>query len=158
MPTFTQVFTVDAPLSAVAEFHKDSSALKALTPPPIIPQLRRMDPLGERSITAFTLWMGPLPVNWVAKHSDVDPMAGFTDEQIEGPFNRWVHRHGFEAIDESTSRVTDRIEVELGTHWFWGLISRMMWLGVPMMFFYRKLQTQRIVQRRHRLALKQAAA
>ena len=39
-------FTVEAPLQAVATFHSDTRALKDLTPPPIITQIHRVEPLA----------------------------------------------------------------------------------------------------------------
>ena len=45
MPTFDYEFTVNAPQSAVADFHY-SSNVKTLTPFPIISQLHYHDPLG----------------------------------------------------------------------------------------------------------------
>ena len=39
MPVFDYSFTVPASLAAVRDFHRDTSALKRLTPPPTIVQL-----------------------------------------------------------------------------------------------------------------------
>jgi hypothetical protein len=82
MPTFDFTFTVNAPLADVREFHRDTSALKRLTPPPTIVQLHDVEPLGEGSVSRFTLWVGPLPLRWTAVHRDVSE-RGFTDVQRE---------------------------------------------------------------------------
>ncbi len=58
----------------------------------------------------FTLWAGPLPIRWVAGIEDVSP-AGFTDRQVRGPYETWVHRHVLERVDETTTDVVDRIEL-----------------------------------------------
>jgi hypothetical protein len=44
-----------------------------------------MEPLAEGSISDFTLWFGPLPIRWTARHSHIDPLHGFTDTQVRGP-------------------------------------------------------------------------
>ncbi|MGE3473081.1 MAG: hypothetical protein AB7O28_22230, partial [Vicinamibacterales bacterium] len=49
------------------------------------------------------------PVRWVARHQAYEPNRLFVDEQIEGPFASWVHRHEFEALDAHTTRLTDRV-------------------------------------------------
>src|SRR5512141_1391989 len=95
MQVFEYSFTVDAPVEAVAEFHRDTRALKRLTPPPVWVQLQRVDPLAEGSVSEFTLWFGPLPVRWQALHSNVDRLRGFTDTQARGPMRQWRHRHRF---------------------------------------------------------------
>ena len=47
MPEFNFAFTVNAPLQQVSQFHGDTSALKKLTPPPMIVQVHRVEPLGK---------------------------------------------------------------------------------------------------------------
>jgi ligand-binding SRPBCC domain-containing protein len=110
MPVFENSFSVHAPLQAVADFHHATSALKRLTPPPVIVQLHRVDRLREGSISEFTLWIGPIPIRWTALHTGVDPLRGFTDTQVQGPFNQWVHTHTFSAEGDGQTRVTDHVE------------------------------------------------
>ena len=62
MPVFDYKFTVDAPATAVSNFHHDTRILKKLSPPPIFVQIHRFEPLGEGSKAEFTLWFGPLPL------------------------------------------------------------------------------------------------
>lgn len=142
VPTFDFEFTVDAPFDAVSEFHHDSSALKKLTPPPTFVQIHSMEPLGEGSITEFTVWLGPLPIRWTAEHSNVSA-EGFTDTQTEGPMKRWVHTHRYVPVDEHTTRVTEHIEYEFGSgkDRIVGLLafSKPALLGL---FTYRKLRTR----------------
>ena len=64
MAVFKYSFTVDAPLVKVSDFHRDTSVLKVLTPPPIIAQIHSYEPLGEGSVARFTLWFGPIPIRW----------------------------------------------------------------------------------------------
>ena len=122
MPTFIYTFTVDAPLRAVSDFHHDTSALKKLTPPPTIVQLHEIEPLGEGSVSRFTLWVGPLPLRWKAVHRDVSE-RGFTDVQAEGPARRWEHTHTFTPITPNTTQINEHIEYEHQTG-FWGIVTR----------------------------------
>ena len=104
MPIFEFRFTVSAPVEAVSAFHFQPGILKKLTPPLMIMQVHKFEPLAEGSIGEFTMWMGPIPVRWKAVHSDVSP-AGFTDTQEAGPMKFWKHTHRFKAIDGSTTEV-----------------------------------------------------
>ncbi|MGH2593536.1 MAG: SRPBCC family protein, partial [Anaerolineae bacterium] len=138
MPTFDFTFAVRAPLAAVAEFHRDTRALKRLTPPPIFMQLHRVEPMAEGSISDFTLWLGPVPLRWVAVHSNVDPQRGFTDTQASGPLRRWQHTHIFSAEGSDVTRVKEHIEYEHhgGVR---GLFSRLFFgrMGLLAVFTYR---------------------
>ena len=148
MRQFHHEFLVDAPVEHVAEFHRSTQALKSLTPPPLLVKFNHLEPLGEGSKADFNLWFGPLPIRWVAVHSRVDPMEGFTDTQVEGPFQTWIHRHSFEPINENTTRVIDQIEGQPSNHPFWGLVSRFMWFTLPILFYYRARQTRKAVEDR----------
>ena len=143
MATYTHRFRVNTSLDRVLEFHQDPRALKWLTPPPVIVQFHDFEPVAENSRVDFTMWMGPLPVRWVAIHSEVDPNAGFTDSQVHGPFKRWVHRHNFRRIDAQVTEIEDTIEAEPGSHPVWGLVSRFMWSNLGMLFKYRERVTRR---------------
>jgi ligand-binding SRPBCC domain-containing protein len=143
MARFDYSFEVDAPVEAVSNFHKDTSVLKVLSPPPIYAQIHDFEPLGEGSKADFTLWFGPLPVHWQAVHSDVT-VNGFTDTQVKGPLKRWQHQHRFSAIDEETTLVSEHIEYEHDAGWR-GLWSRLLFskLGLYMLFTARKIITRR---------------
>ncbi len=144
MPTFDYEFTVDAPQSAVADFHYNAS-VKTLTPLPIIAQMHEFEPLADGSQADFTLWFGPLPINWKVVHSDVGP-DGFTDSQISGPLKSWRHEHRFIPIDENSSKVHEHIEYEYKSG-LKGLLSRLLFspLALRMLFMMRERITRRAV-------------
>jgi ligand-binding SRPBCC domain-containing protein len=151
MHVYEHRFVVNAPLAAVSAFHSSTLALRKLTPPPVFVQFHHIDPLGEGSISAFTLWFGPLPIPWTSQHSDVDPLRGFTDTMIRGPFARSFHRHGFEAIDATHTAVTDHLEYEYRP----GLRGWLGWLlysplSLPILFAYRAWATKRGAERKPR--------
>lgn len=145
MPVFDYRFTVNAPVEAVAAFHFQPGILKKLTPPLMIMQVHKFEPLAEGSTAEFTMWMGPIPVRWKAVHSNVS-QTGFTDTQQTGPMKFWQHTHSFTAIDEHTTEVHEHIEFE---HFggLKGIWSRMLFppAGLAALFTIRKLITQREV-------------
>jgi ligand-binding SRPBCC domain-containing protein len=105
-------YIVKAPVSAISAFHHSTTALKKLSPPPVIVQIHHAEPLGEGSISEFTLWFGPLPLRWLAIHSSVDPAAGFTDTQSAGPMARWSHHHSWSPLADGITEMTEQIEYE----------------------------------------------
>jgi ligand-binding SRPBCC domain-containing protein len=147
MPTFDYRFTVAAPLAAVTEFHRDTAALRKLTPPPILAQIHHYEPLAEGSVAEFTLWFGPLPVRWRAVHSQVGP-AGFTDTQTRGPLKRWQHTHRFTALSPTLTEVHEHIDYEHDGGWR-GFFSRLLFArpGLYLLFTGRKFLTRYYVNR-----------
>ena len=93
----------------------------------------------------FTLWLGPLPLHWLARMEDVSP-TGFSDRQLGGPFAEWIHRHTFRAIDDWTTEVLDEIKLRLHRQPVWGLIGAGMRLGLPVLFSYRQYKTRRLLK------------
>jgi ligand-binding SRPBCC domain-containing protein len=148
MRYFRHQFQVNAPIEKVAEFHQSTQALKQLTPPPLFVKFNRIEPMGEGSQADFTLWLGPIPIRWIAIHSAVDPLNGFTDTQVEGPFQTWIHRHSFERLNPEATKVIDEVEGQPSNHLIWGIVSRFMWLTMPILFSYRARQTRQAVELR----------
>lgn len=138
-------FSVRAALDRVAAFHSQSASMAAITPPPIIVRIQRAPAtLAEGDEMAFTMWLGPLPLRWLARIEDVSP-HGFVDRQLTGPFAEWVHRHTFRPLDAHTTEVLDEITLRLRRHPFWWLVGLGMRLGLPVLFAFRAWQTRRLL-------------
>lgn len=136
-------FTVEAPLATVVDFHSHSASMGAITPPPIIVRLHAAPALlreGDRM--DFTMWLGPLPVHWVAQIEQVTPTS-FVDRQVSGPFAHWEHRHSFVPVDSQRTMVVDEVTASLHPNLFWRAVGMSMWLGLPILFAYRGWQTRR---------------
>lgn len=142
MATFHYTFTVDAPLTAVADFHSRTDILRKLTPPPIIVQVHDFGEMAEGMMADFTLWFGPYPVRWLAEHIDVSP-NGFTDVQREGLMAEWSHTHSFQPISADKTAVHEHIVYAYPTGWR-GLIARLLFNKPALygLFTYRKLVTR----------------
>jgi len=139
-------FEVNAPLSAVADFHAQSASMGAITPPPVVVRVHHAPShLDEGDEMDFTMWLGPLPVRWLARIEDVSP-TGFIDRQLRGPFRQWLHRHTFVPVDAATTAVVDEIELELRSHPWWKLVGLMMWFSLPLLFAYRGWKTRRNIE------------
>jgi ligand-binding SRPBCC domain-containing protein len=143
---YRHYFRISASIEQVAEFHRRSASMAAITPPPIIVKLQRAPTvLAEGDEMAFTVWLGPLPVRWLARIEAVSS-TGFSDRQLRGPFAEWVHRHSFRAIDENTTEVSDEITLRLRPHPIWWPIGLGMYLGLPILFAFRAWKTKRMLE------------
>lgn len=144
---YHHTFRVRASLTTVSDFHAHSASMGAITPPPVIAQIHHApERLQDGDEMDFTLWLGPLPLRWTARIENVG-YNGFTDRQLCGPFRRWVHRHSFRPLDDSTTQVIDEVEAELSQHPFWALVGLGMWLNMPLLFAYRGWKTKRLLEK-----------
>lgn len=134
---------VKAPLKKVVDFHHQSQALKKLSPPFMFVSLNKVESLAEGSVVDFKMWLGPVPIRWVAVHCNVTPDSGFSDYQDQGPFKSWLHHHQFNLLDDYRTEIVDEIHAEPSDDLFWGLVSRFMWLNMPILFSYRAWVMQR---------------
>jgi len=147
MPTFDYTFTVPASLEAVRAFYHDTRALKKLTPLPIFVQIHRYEPLAEGSQAEFTLWFGPLPLRWVAVHSEVGA-HGFTDTMVQGPLASWRHTHRFTPLPDGRTRINEHIEYAHKPG-LWGWFTRLLFgkPGLYALFTARQVLTRRHLRR-----------
>jgi len=134
---------IDAPLEVVWNFHERPDILERLTPPwQPVQVVRREGGLGVGAISEFRLFVGPIPLRWVAIHTECEPYSIFTDKQHEGPMAYWVHRHQF-SPEAGKTRLTDRIEYGLPGGW---LVERLLgwWVDAQLeqLFSYRHQVTQ----------------
>lgn len=143
---YRHVFQVNAPLEAVADFHSWADSLAAITPPPAVMRIHHApERLVEGDELDMTLWLGPLPVGWLVRIEQVSA-EGFTDRQLRGPFERWVHRHSFVALDEATTLVQDEVQLRTSRHLLWGPLGGLLAASLPALFAYRAWRTRQILE------------
>lgn len=117
-----------------------------LTPPPIFIQVHadRRVSLTEGDLD-FTLWFGPLPLRWLARHEPLEG-PGFAEWQVKGPMAYWRHEHMFRELPEGVE-LHDRVTLahKPGLP---GLLTRLMFDGIPLriLFLYRHWRTRRAVE------------
>ncbi len=94
----------------VYAWHARPGAFERLMPPWERGEiLERSGGLDDGARTVLRVHVGPVSVRWVAVHRDHVPGRRFVDEQVEGPFAHWVHRHEF-LPEVGGCRVVDRVE------------------------------------------------
>lgn len=142
---------IDAPVEVVWNFHERPDILQILTPPwQPVQVIRREGGLDVGAITEFRISLGPIPVPWVARHIECEKNRLFTDKQVSGPMESWVHRHQF-AEENGKTRLTDQIDYELPGGWLAELLLEW-WVNARLtdMFRYRHEVTKRECERQIR--------
>lgn len=114
MPVFDARTKIDAPAAEAFRWHARPGAFLRLSPP-----WRRVELLDSRggiedgARATVRVGAGPFAVRWVVAHHGYQEGRRFLDEQVSGPFARFVHEHLFEDTGPGRSVVADRIDYAL---------------------------------------------
>ncbi|MDX2037090.1 MAG: SRPBCC family protein [Isosphaeraceae bacterium] len=145
---FVKESRIAAPPERVFAFHEAPGALEALTPPwERVEVVSRGDSIRPGSIVRIRSKLGPIPLDWVAEHTEYDPPHLFADRQVSGPFAEWYHRHRM--LDDGAGGTILRDEVEyriplgaLGRL----LMGEMIRRKLTKMFDYRHDRTKALIE------------
>jgi len=112
---FTKRSRIDAPAAEVFAWLGRPGAFERVVPPwESVTTLSRSGSAPQPgSQTEFTIGVGPFRRRWLAEHTAFEPGGMFRDEQISGPFARWVHTHTVEPDGPTACFLTDHIEYAL---------------------------------------------
>jgi len=144
VPIFAKSVLIDAPVETVFAFHEREDAISILSPAFPAIQMIGMT-AGIRSGSRVELRVGPF--SWIALHTEYEKDRLFVDEQIKGPFAKWIHRHEFEDAAGKT-RLTDRIEFQLpGGALINVLFGWVVNLGLRPMFKHRHRVTKQVCEK-----------
>jgi uncharacterized protein len=114
MPTFSFRSIIPASAEELYEWHMREGAIERLTPPWSVMEVTEgRGRISDQSQRVLRVPVGPLRMKWVAKHHSFIIGRQFCDEQIQGPFKKWIHTHRFTPADGGNSILEDSIEYEL---------------------------------------------
>ncbi len=92
------------PVEEVFAFFAEASNLDAITPPWLRFRTLTPPPIEMRADTEidYSLRIRGIPWRWRTRIKAWDPPNRFVDEQVRGPFRRWIHEHTFEPRNNGT--------------------------------------------------------
>jgi ligand-binding SRPBCC domain-containing protein len=113
MPTFEAIQTFSRPVVEVFDFFRRTANLPLVAPPELhmkIDEGPTLLELGSRLVIKGRRW--GLPQRVVSQVTEFVSEVRFVDEQVEGPFKKWKHTHGFQSLPDGGTHVSDRIDFD----------------------------------------------
>lgn len=114
---------VPATPAEVFSFFSRPENLARITPPSLGFVIRETPEGGirEGARIVYRIRVAGLPLTWVTNIARWDPEREFVDEQVRGPYRKWVHTHSFTPLNNGVE-MRDRVEYELP----FGILGRLL--------------------------------
>jgi ligand-binding SRPBCC domain-containing protein len=106
------------PPEEIFPFFANASNLNELTPPWLKFRILTPEPIRmqEGTLIDYALKIRGWPVRWRTRINVWEPPHRFVDEQLRGPYRRWIHEHVFEAREGGTA-VLDLVRYAVPFDW-----------------------------------------
>jgi uncharacterized protein (TIGR01777 family) len=113
MATFEKRTRIPASVQELFSWHGRPFAFERLAPPwEKMRVVERQGGIKDGDKVVLEMRQGPFRHRWVAVHCDYIEGQQFRDEQVEGPFAKWIHTHQFFPDGDNASTLSDKIEYQ----------------------------------------------
>lgn len=140
---FEQEQIINQPLSRLFRFFERPENLSKLTPHWLSFKITTKLPLEMKQGAEFeyTISLFGIPMKWKTLIAKYSPPNIFIDEQVKGPYKKWVHTHSFVEI-KGRVIMKDRVEYDLYGGFLKYIINIIVGLSIKKIFNYRKISIE----------------
>lgn len=149
MKTLEHRSIIPATMAQMLAFHNDPRALRWLTPTLVTIQRDARTSLISGELE-FTLWFGPIPVLWTARHEPGPTATSFRDVMVRGPMASWEHQHEFREVGSGVELI-DHLSYEHRSSGLRSLFTHLFMndAALRVLFLYRHWRTRQIAPTYH---------
>ncbi|HJT25346.1 MAG TPA: TIGR01777 family oxidoreductase [bacterium] len=151
MAVFEKQSQIEVPVKELFNWHNRPQAFERLNPPwEKVKVVEKKGGIQQGGRMVLEVKQGPFRRRWVAVHGDYIEGTQFVDEQVQGPFAKWVHTHQMLPETATASLLKDHIEYRaplgfLGQALAGGYIRK----RLEKVFAFRHTRTQNDLKRYH---------
>jgi ligand-binding SRPBCC domain-containing protein len=139
---------IELPLARerVFPFFADADNLQKITPPELHFRIVTPPPIAmaQGALIRYQIRLMGVPFEWLTRITVWNPPVEFVDEQVKGPYRRWVHQHLFVETSFGT-RMHDAVTYELPFFPIGELAAPLVHLQLRRIFSYRARALERLL-------------
>ncbi len=139
--------TLALPRARVFDFFADAGNLARITPPELDFSILTPPPIliGTGTLIEYRLKLFGVPFHWKTGITEWSPPDYFVDQQLEGPYRQWIHRHTFTDGPDGTTVICDDVRYRLPLHPFGELAYPLVRRQLQRIFDYRQEMVKSIL-------------